>query len=98
MADDQEEETGRPVSAAVAARCAAQHVADFTGRNAEGVISINRTEDGWQVGIEVVETRRIPDTQDVIAIYEVRVDPRGDLLSYKRDRRYSRGQVDGRNR
>jgi hypothetical protein len=101
--EDQEEEprprrrTGAgPVPAAVAARRAAQHVADFTGRSPEGVVSIDRADDGWQVGIEVVETRRIPDTQDVLAIYEVRVDRAGDLLSFERLRRYARGQLDGR--
>ena len=94
LADEQGPEDA--VSAAVAARRAAQQVADFTGRSPECVVSIDRADGGWQVGVEVVETRRIPDTQDVLAIYEVRVDRRGDLLSYKRARRYARGQLDGR--
>ncbi len=83
-------------SAAVAARRAAQHVADFTGRSPECVISIDRDDRGWKVGVEVVEIRRIPDTQDVLAIYEVKVGGNGDLLSYRRIRRYARGQLDGR--
>jgi hypothetical protein len=84
------------VPAAMAARRAAQQVAEFTGRSPECVVSIDRADGGWQVGVEVVETRRIPDTQDVLAIYEVRVDRGGELLSYKRTRRYARGQLDGR--
>jgi hypothetical protein len=110
LADEEQEEPRRPrrarpaadqgadgpVSAAVAARRAAQQVADFTGRNPECVISIDRADDGWQVGVEVVESERIPDTQDVLAIYEVAVDRRGDLVSYRRTRRYARGQLDER--
>ena len=110
MADEEQEEPRHPrrgrradgqdgdgsVTAAVAARRAAQQVADFTGRSPECVISIDRADDGWQVGVEVVESQRIPDTQDVLAIYEVSVDRRGDLVSYRRTRRYARGQLDER--
>ena len=91
--DDGDQE-GSAVPAAAAARRAAQHVADFTGRRPENVISIERRDGDWQVGVEVVETHRIPDTTDVLAIYEVRLDPGGRLLSYRRTRRYARGQLD----
>jgi hypothetical protein len=80
--------------AAEAARKAAQHVADFTGKQPECVTSIERHDGDWQVGVEVVETHRIPDTTDVLAIYEVRLDADGNLLSYRRKRRYARGQLD----
>jgi hypothetical protein len=110
VAEEEQEERRRPrrartsdgqdadesVPAAVAARRAAQQVADFTGRSPECVISIDRADDGWRVGVEVVESQRIPDTQDVLAIYEVSVDRRGDLVSYRRTRRYARGQLDER--
>jgi hypothetical protein len=87
---------GRAVPAAVAARRAAQQVAEFTGRSPECVVSIDREEGGWEVGVEVVEIQRIPDTQDILAIYEVHVDRDGDLLSYRRTRRYARGELDGK--
>jgi hypothetical protein len=41
----------------------------------------------------VVEVHRIPDTSDVLAVYEVTTDRRGRLQSYHRARRYSRGSV-----
>jgi Gas vesicle synthesis protein GvpO len=91
-------DNGRPVPAALAARRAAQQVAEFTGRSPECVVSIDREDGGWQVGVEVVEIRRIPDTQDILAIYEVHVDRGGRLLSYQRTRRYARGELDGRGR
>ncbi|MHA6618759.1 gas vesicle protein GvpO [Pseudonocardia sp. DLS-67] len=84
------------VPAQVAARRATEHVVEFTGHAVESVVSIDRSDGVWDVGVEVVETRRIPDTQDVLAIYEVRVDGGGDLVSYRRTRRYARGQLDGR--
>jgi hypothetical protein len=88
----------RPTRTAVASpvqlsRRACAELGELLGRAPEGVVSLERTEDGWRLGIEVVETRRIPDTADVLAEYEVDVDKRGRLMSYRRARRYARGQV-----
>ena len=66
----------------------------LTGKDAEGVTGLERTEDGWLVRVEVVELRRIPDTTDVLALYEVQTDAHGVLESYQRVRRYVRGVPD----
>ncbi|MBO0849055.1 MAG: gas vesicle protein [Pseudonocardia sp.] len=84
---------GRAGSAGWAARRAAAEVAALTGREPETVISIERHEDGWQVGVEVVETRRIPDSADILATYQVCLEPDGELVSYHRTQRYPRGQM-----
>jgi len=70
---------------------AARQLLELTGKAAEGVTSLQRTDDGWQVQVEVVEVRRIPDTTDVLAIYELDVDEQGALQGYHRLRRYTRG-------
>jgi hypothetical protein len=62
-------------------------------RRPERVISIEPTDTGWRVGVEVVETARIPDTADIIGVLDVRLDAHGDLVSYRRTRRYVRGDV-----
>lgn len=64
---------------------------DLTGRRVEGVTAIERDDDGWKIHIEVVELHRIPETSDLLGMYEVQVDRRGDLSGYRRLRRYSRG-------
>jgi hypothetical protein len=74
-------------------RRACTELGELLNREPEGVVSLERTEDGWRLGVEVVETRRIPDTADVLAEYEVDVDKRGRLTGYRRARRYARGQV-----
>jgi hypothetical protein len=58
------------------------------------VTAIEPLEDGWLVGVEVVEDRRIPSSADILAIYEARVGPDGDLVSYRRTKRYPRGRGD----
>ncbi|MCO5967587.1 gas vesicle protein GvpO [Actinoallomurus soli] len=76
------------------ARTAVEHVVEMTGRESEGVIALERTDDGWKVGVEVVESGRIPDTNDILAVYEAELDDEGNLLSYRRTARYYRGRFD----
>jgi hypothetical protein len=72
---------------------AARLVKELTGREPEGVTSLARTEEGWRVGVEVVESHRVPDSTDILAVYRVDIDTDGDLLSYDRDDRYYRGRA-----
>ncbi|MEU0522387.1 gas vesicle protein [Streptomyces niveus] len=60
----------------------------------EGVSAVSRTDDGWQVDVDVLELPRIPDTTSLLATYEVDIDEHGSLLRYRRVRRYRRGQAD----
>ena len=62
------------------------------------MISIEPSDDGWKIGVEVVATRRIPDSADILARYEVQLDSDGDHVSYRRTHRYARGQLYGARR
>jgi hypothetical protein len=65
------------------------------GRPVESVLGLQRTDDdGWTVTVQVVELSRIPSTTDVLGSYEVTLDEGGELLGYRRDRRYHRNQTD----
>ena len=80
----------RPTASRVAVLAAAQ-LLELTGRESEGVIGLDRTDDGWTVEVEVLELRRVPSTTDMLASYEVTVDEAGDLIGYRRLHRYVRG-------
>lgn len=82
--------SGKPRATEVAG-LAARQLLELTGREPEGVTGLERTEDGWRVSIDVLELRRVPETTDVLACYEVDVDERGDLTGYRRVHRYVRG-------
>jgi hypothetical protein len=81
---------GRPKASRVAVLAASQ-LLELTGKEPEGVIGLDRTDDGWRVHVEVLELRRIPATTDVLATYEVTVDTDGDLVGYRRLHLYGRG-------
>ena len=64
------------------------------GVEAESVSGLTRTSSGWTVTLEVVELRRIPESTDVLASYEVELDADGKLLGFERGRRYHRSQAE----
>lgn len=75
-------------------RAAAGQLAELLGRPPESVSSLKPTDDGWVAQVEVVELERIPETTSVMASYRVALDEDGELISYERTRRYSRGTID----
>ncbi|MEV8317749.1 gas vesicle protein [Streptomyces sp. NPDC059900] len=75
-------------------RTARTQLAELTGMTTESVSSFSQTEDGWTLEIEVLELTRVPDTMSLLASYQVECDPQGELLGYRRTRRYERGRAD----
>jgi Gas vesicle synthesis protein GvpO len=84
----------KAMTAGEAAKAALREIVALTAKQPEGVTGVERTEDGWTVGIELVEDQRIPSSSDILAIYETTIDADGELLSYRRVRRYARGRGD----
>jgi Gas vesicle synthesis protein GvpO len=82
------------LTARESAEAALRQVSELTAKQVESVTGVERTEDGWLVGIEVVEDRRIPSSADILASYEATIDADGELVSYRRVRRYPRGRSD----
>ncbi|WP_328898741.1 gas vesicle protein [Streptomyces sp. NBC_00441] len=77
-----------------AARAAIQSLEGLIDHHTEGVSAVRRTDDGWCVVVDVLEVPRIPDTTSLLASYEVQLDRSGELLEYRRVRRYRRGAAD----
>lgn len=71
-----------------------RQLADLTGKRPEGIVGVEPGDDGWLVSVEVVEDRRVPSSTDLLASYEVELDLGGELLAYRRVRRYARGRGD----
>jgi hypothetical protein len=79
------------ISAAEAGREGLAQIAELTGKEPETVTGVQPTEDGWMVSVEVIEDRRIPSSTDILAVFEIEMTLDGELVSYRRDRRYLRG-------
>ncbi|HEX5907751.1 MAG TPA: gas vesicle protein GvpO [Propionibacteriaceae bacterium] len=77
------------------ARRAMDTLAELVGCPAEGITGIRRNDDGWVVEVEVLEVERVPETSDVLASYEVAIDNDGEIVEFRRLRRYLRTQTEG---
>lgn len=97
-AEDTEDGGGRarrskPSASRIAAQ-AEEHVRALTSKSVVGVTSVEPAEQGWLVEVEVLEDERIPSSSDMLALYAAELNDDGDLLAYRRTRRYARGRAD----
>lgn len=88
-----EQGSGTKLNARKAAATAVEQLGELTTRTPESVVGVERLEEGWRVTVEVVESARIPDSTDIMAEYEIMLDSDGDMTSYTRTARYSRGRT-----
>lgn len=61
----------------------------------DNVIKVTSDGDDWVVAIEVVERDAVPDTQDILARYELTIGAGGELTGYGLVDRYKRGDLRG---
>jgi hypothetical protein len=93
-ADDSAHHGAKPPSVSVVLRRAREQLEELLGRAPESVSGLSRTEDGWEVEVDVLDLARVPDSTSVIATYGVQLDRDGELIGYQKKRRYARGQID----
>jgi hypothetical protein len=60
---------------------------------ADGITGLSKTEEGWSILMEALERKAIPDTMDVLGLYELRLDNEGHLLSLDRKKLRKRGET-----
>ena len=60
---------------------------------ADGITGLSKTEEGWSILMEALERKAIPDTMDVLGLYELRLDNDGHLLSLDRKKLRKRGET-----
>jgi Gas vesicle synthesis protein GvpO len=92
--DGKERRPARRRSGAQLAQRARRELSEITGLEAESVTSLERADDGtWKVTVELLELSRVPETDDMLGSYEVELNESGELLGYRRVRRYTRSQA-----
>lgn len=72
---------------------AREHFTHMGKTSEDGITSLARTDNGWIVSAEIVERKAIPDTMDMLGLYEIRLDDEGTLLSFHRMKLRKRGET-----
>ena len=75
--------SGAPLTMAQVIDCAVRALAILKMR-VSTITSVMPENDQWRVSVELVERRGIPDTNDVLGLYELRLDAAGNVLRYER--------------
>jgi hypothetical protein len=83
----------KPLSLRTVAISAARELAELIGHTPESIVAVEKRDEGWLVQVQVVESRRIPATTDILAVYEVEVGEDGAVTGYRRADRYVRGRI-----
>ena len=69
------------------------HVATMCKKPDEGVTSLSKKEDGWMVCIELLEKKAIPDSMDILGLYEISLNNEGGFLGVERKKLRKRGDT-----
>ena len=67
-----------------------RQMASITGLLPETVSRLDRCEEGWNVGIDMLEHRSIPRTHDLLASFDVALDGDGTIQRWRRTGRFVR--------
>jgi hypothetical protein len=72
---------------------ATEKILQLTGLKLVGVVGVTPDEEGnYLVKIETIERAGIPDTMDILGLYEINLDRNGNLISYSRIDMRKRGE------
>jgi len=63
---------------------ARKELSKLIGLTASSTVGVTKDEKGWNISIEMVEKRSIPDQMDILALYEVLLDEDGNILNFER--------------
>ena len=71
-------------------------VGTMTGLSVDSVVHCSRGEDlNWSISVDVVESFARMGDNDLLATYEVALNPAGEMQSFSRARRYHREDREG---
>jgi len=75
-------------------QCAQEGFCRLSKLPVNAVIGLAKKDDVWVVSLEALERRAIPDTMDVLGVYEIRLDSEGSFLGFERTKLRKRGKTD----
>lgn len=59
----------------------------------ESISSIEKTNEGWKVSCDVLDKKSIPETYDLLKIFEFVTDKEAKVISFKQLKKIRRGDL-----
>lgn len=68
-------------------------IKELLKKEPETISSVEKTDDGWTVHCEVLEKKSIPETYDLLKIFEFRLDKDCKIKGFKQLKKIRRGDI-----
>ncbi len=72
---------------------ASKQINHFTGVTVERIVGLTKRDQGWCLECEVVERQGIPNTMDLLGLYEFDLDDEGNIEQFRRKSSRHRGDT-----
>lgn len=72
---------------------ARENLMSITSLKLSGIFGVSKEDDGWKVTIELIERKAIPDTSDILGIYEMKLNDKGEIVTFNRIKLRRRGDT-----
>lgn len=72
---------------------ARKELSTLTGLEPSSVVGVNKDSEVWIVTLEMIEKKSIPDSMDILGVYEVQLNTDGELLNFIRISLRKRGDI-----
>lgn len=68
-------------------------IKDLLKKEPETISLLEKSQDGWTIQCDVLEKKAIPETFDLLKIFEFKLDNIGRITSFKQIRKIRRGDL-----
>jgi hypothetical protein len=72
---------------------AREQLSDMTGLELGSTLSARKDDKTWHVQVEAVEKKSLPDSQDILATYDLTMDDDANVLDFNRIGMRKRGDT-----
>lgn len=70
-------------------------ITELVGKEPECISSIESTNEGWRVVCDVLEKKSVPETFDLLKVFEFIADKQGGIIRFKQLKKIRRGDLGG---
>lgn len=72
---------------------AVPQITDLLKKSPESIMSVEKTKEGWIVQCDVLERKAIPETFDLLKIFEFKLDNNAKVTGFRQLKKIRRGDL-----
>ena len=68
-------------------------ITDLLKKEPESIMSVEKTKEGWIVVCDVLEKKSVPETFDLLKVFEFSADNNAKIIGFKQVKKIRRGDL-----